>query len=327
MPISIAPLADSQLDDAYRISRAAWEIDVPDIPFASRTVFGKRVRHSWPGTGHERYLALLDGVPAGYLGMRLPLDDNRHMAHLEVLTAPESRRRGVGRALIEQAVTRCRALGRTHLVAQTTDQRPDGDAFAGALGAKPGLADTRSRLDLPPADQGRLDALLAEAWTHAADYRLVQWTRVPPTELLDDVAYLESRLNLDAPTGDLPIEQEQVDAEKIVATEEYLELIGRTSTHTGVRHGARLVAWTTVSGNSDDPGQTWQQITIVDPAHRGHRLGLIVKLENLRYLRRLQPDLRAIDTFNATANDHMLAINDALGFRRVDQWMQWQLTV
>jgi hypothetical protein len=99
--------------------------------------------------------------------------------------------------------------------------------------------------------------------------------------------------------------------------------------HGGVEHLAtgRLVAWTTLSGADDTPTHLWQHITIVDPPHRGHRLGMIVKLENLRHAREYRRQLTAIDTFNAAANEHMLAINVAMGFRAVDSWMQWQQTV
>ena len=68
----------------------------------------------------------------------------------------------------------------------------------------------------------------------------------------------------------------------------------------------------------------WQFLTVVDPAHRGHRLGLAVKLANLRYALGHEPALRVIDTWNAAANRHMIAINEALGFRPVDVWSKWQ---
>jgi len=45
------------------------------------------------------------------------------------------------------------------------------------------------------------------------------------------------------------------------------------------------------------------------------------KWTNLRHIR---PELTGIDTFNASANRHMLAINKAVGFRPVDSWIQRQ---
>ena len=113
---------------------------------------------------------------------------------VELQVLPAHRRRGVGRALFALARERAGEQGRNHLIGPTTGRHPDGAAFAGAMGALAGLEENRSRLDLHTADQGRLDALLAEAWTHADGYRLVQWIGMPPDEIIDDVAYLDSRL-------------------------------------------------------------------------------------------------------------------------------------
>jgi hypothetical protein len=89
----------------------------------------------------------------------------------------------------------------------------------------------------------------------------------------------------------------------------------------------RMIALTFVAGNDDTPSQAWQNLTLVHPEHRGHRLGLIVKLENLRYIRELRPELTGIDTINAAENERMLAINVAMGFRPADSWIEWQLTL
>jgi hypothetical protein len=75
------------------------------------------------------------------------------------------------------------------------------------------------------------------------------------------------------------------------------------------------------------PWHSEQHITLVDPGHRGHRLGLVAKLANLRYLTEHEPRVRAIDTWNAEVNRHMIAINEAMGFRAVDAWMAWQLEI
>ena len=61
--------------------------------------------------------------------------------------------------------------------------------------------------------------------------------------------------------------------------------------------------------------------------HRGHRLGLLVKIENVRHTLGSERDLRYIDTWNAAENTHMIAINEAIGFRAVDAWVDWQLEV
>ena len=77
----------------------------------------------------------------------------------------------------------------------------------------------------------------------------------------------------------------------------------------------RLVAWTLLDVYETAPWHAYQQITLVDPAHRGRRLGLLVKIENLLVRpRRTSRQLRVIDTFNAEANSYMIAINEAMGF-------------
>jgi GNAT superfamily N-acetyltransferase len=329
MPIAVVPFGPEHAADVYRLCRGAWLADVPDIPFASEAVFAAMMRRPLPGQETERYVALLDGAVAGHLRLRYPMADNLENVRLDLTTGLSHRRLGVGRALFDRAVERAVARGRKNLDGETIDRGPEGAAFATAMGAKTALAETRSRLDVPPPDQQRLDAVLDDARQHSTGYRLLQWTGVPQEEYLEDIAYLDSRFYTDSPMGDLVVEAEKVDPERVRAAEEQLIAVGRTAFHTAAVHEetGRLVAWTRITGDNDSPVQAWQQLTMVDPKHRGHRLGLLVKLENLRFIQAGRPELTGIDTFNASANEHMLAINDTIGFRRVDQWMQWLLTL
>jgi RimJ/RimL family protein N-acetyltransferase len=215
----------------------------------------------------------------------------------------------------------------------TAVQSPAGDVpgpiFAARTGADAALDEARSRLDVAGVDQGELDRLLKDAWGRADGYRLVQWTGRAPDDVVAAVAYLEGRLNTDAPTGDVAWEAEAVDAEQIRAIEAAREARLRRTHHSGVVHvaGGRLVGWTHLVLTGGQVRHAWQDTTIVDPEHRGRRLGLLVKIENLRYALRHEPGLQVIDTFNAAENAHMISINEAMGFRRVDMWMQWQLTL
>ena len=314
-------------EPAYEISRACTEFDQPDLPIDSLETFRASLEFPWPGNLFERYLGFLDGVPVGYLVLSLPQIDNLTIVNAEIEVLPSARRHGVGRVLHELAVERARAAGRKVLLGSTVQRQPDGAAFAVAVGAHPGLEDIHSRLDVRTVDQPRLDAMLAEAWTHAAGYRVVQWQGVPPDEIIDDVAYLESRLLADAPNGDLPLEPEKIDAERLRDGELQRAKRGRATFHTAALHDGRAVAWTIIAGTADEPAQAWQNTTLVDPEHRGRRLGTVVKLENLRYIRELRPGLEVIDTFNAASNQHMLRINRAMGFAAVETVINWQLTV
>jgi hypothetical protein len=62
------------------------------------------------------------------------------------------------------------------------------------------------------------------------------------------------------------------------------------------------------------PSWGFQELTAVTRPHRGHRLGLLVKTAMLELLAQAEPQLEFIMTGNAAANDHMIAVNEQLGY-------------
>ncbi|KXK62245.1 GCN5 family acetyltransferase [Micromonospora rosaria] len=339
MAITITPIrADdpAAIDEAYRIAVAAVAADIPDFPPLCPKRFTGNIRHPLPARVPIWALARLDGVPAGYLALDLYLIDNTDGSGLDLMVHPAYRRRGVGRALHEYAVRLLRERGRKWSLSSVVSTLPGGaprpeagTAFATAMGAVAALPEVRRRLDVTRLDQGALDAALAEARDRATGYRVVHWQQHTPPEYLADIAYLDGRLLMDAPLGDLVLEPQVVDAERIRGTERALDARGRRRYHHGALHvdSGRVVAWTTLDLGVSPSWHAFQQITIVDPEHRGRRLGLLVKVENLRYTLAHEPGLRAVDTFNAAANEYMIAVNERLGFRPVDAWADWQQTI
>jgi hypothetical protein len=57
---------------------------------------------------------------------------------------------------------------------------------------------------------------------------------------------------------------------------------------------------------------------------RGHRLGLALKVANLRLLQRERPDILSVTTYNAEVNAHMIGVNQRLGFRPVARLGEFQ---
>jgi GNAT superfamily N-acetyltransferase len=70
-------------------------------------------------------------------------------------------------------------------------------------------------------------------------------------------------------------------------------------------------------------GYQWD--TLVRSDHRGHRLGLLMKLANLRQVRERSPQTRFLNTWNAESNAPMVSVNERLGFVVVEAWEEWQL--
>jgi RimJ/RimL family protein N-acetyltransferase len=75
---------------------------------------------------------------------------------------------------------------------------------------------------------------------------------------------------------------------------------------------------TAVEADQDNPGWGNQQLTAVIRKHRGHRLGLLVKTAMLDWLAEAEPQLERIVTGNAAVNQHMISINDQLGYELLE---------
>jgi RimJ/RimL family protein N-acetyltransferase len=83
----------------------------------------------------------------------------------------------------------------------------------------------------------------------------------------------------------------------------------------GHEGGGELGGLTEVGVEADVPDWGFQELTAVARAHRGHRLGLLLKIAMQQWLAEAEPQLRRILTGNAGANEHMIAINEALGYQ------------
>ena len=100
--------------------------------------------------------------------------------------------------------------------------------------------------------------------------------------------------------------------------EETLARQGRTKYNTvALSATGEVVAYTDLATTVHEPGRAYQWGTLVHRAHRGHRLGVAVKVANLRLLQSERPDIVRLTTYNAEVNAHMIGVNEALGFRPV----------
>jgi RimJ/RimL family protein N-acetyltransferase len=178
-------------------------------------------------------------------------------------------------------------------------------------------------------DEGELDALV-KSGTDEMDsgYEIVTWIDRAPDHLVEGVARLVGRMSTDTPHGDSSWEPEVWDASRWREKEDDAFQSGRGRVAAGVIDGRdNLVAFTDIGVWKQDSSVAEQWNTIVDPDHRGHRLGLAVKMANLRHLRREVPRALRLETWNANDNYRMIAINELLGFRIVERVDEYQLTL
>lgn len=288
--------------------------------------------------------------PAAVLGtatLRLPLHDNLRTGAPSVIVAPAARRQGIGTALIEAVHAGAREEGRT--VLQGWSGVPDavaGDA-PGALASASGtgwvegthptarfctrhgyvLEQLEAHSVLTVSDGlRRADPLAAQAEAASSGYRVISWSGECPDEYVDALAGLYRAMSTDAPAADLDTEEQHWDVARIRAVEERTRAGGVTTITSVAQHVAsgELAGYTTIDHHPERPASATQDDTLVLRAHRGHRLGLLLKVANLRQVARLLPGVQRIHTWNAEENDHMLAINTALGFLPVSTESAWQ---
>ena len=62
-------------------------------------------------------------------------------------------------------------------------------------------------------------------------------------------------------------------------------------------------------------------------SHRGHRLGLLLKIDMMRWLAEAEPQLEVIETWNNADNGFMINVNEALGYRLSEMYATYELTL
>ena len=335
MRIKQVDLADADTIRAcFEVFLAAQRADEPDGPFFTERPFRGWLTTGWGGNPREVWLAEgpaegpAEGTVAGWCLLELPDLENLDLAEVTLVVHPAQRRRGIGRALLKHAAIRAAEHGRSVLTAPTR-LGGDGEAFARAVGAGQGLVDVQRVMDIRAAGDDELARLRASAEEKASDYSLVSWTGLVPEEFIEQAAGLFAALN-DAP-HDPETAPAVWDAQRVrERVNDLRPLYGLRIYSIAARHDAtgELAALTEVAVDPADPGWGHQMLTGVTRAHRGHRLGLLVKVAMAEWLQTAEPELDRIDTWNAESNQYMIAVNEALGYTilgRPGSW--WKLDV
>lgn len=272
--------------------------------------------------------AIEDDEVVGVNQVMLPLLDNQHLAFVEPLVPPQHRGRGVGTAVLVFAIRLVADKGRDTLMGEVNiplgADESEGSQFMVSQGFTAAISDLHRVLDVPLPAQW-LDELATSAAPHHGDYLLVSWDDVVPDEYLVGYCALRAAFNDEAPSGDLDSEAEVWDEARVRNGEDRARAQGRRQCCTAaLAPDGSMVALTELMTTLDIPGRGKQTGTLVLRVHRGHRLGLATKVENQRRFQTRFPDVRAVHSWNAEENAHMVAINDRLGFRPVERLVEMQ---
>ncbi len=172
----------------------------------------------------------------------------------------------------------------------------------------------------------RLAGLRDAAQAASAGYSLISWAGPMPEEHLEQVAAL-NRAGDDAPHD--PSHQELVwDAARVRATDERAAVHGVVPYTVMACHDAtgEPAGLTLVEVGPELPEWGFQALTAVARGHRGHRLGLRLKVAMLDLLARAEPRVTHILTSNAETNGHMIGINEMLGYHVIGKpERSWEL--
>jgi GNAT superfamily N-acetyltransferase len=315
MHIEQVDLADEkEIRACFEVYLAAQRVDEPGGPWFTGRPFEDWLTIGWSGNPREAWLATDQGSAAGWFRLELPDLDNLDQAYLELIVHPAERRSGLGLALLRQAAACAAAHGRTVINGAARDGSA-GEAFARWAGAEPGLAEIQRVLDVRQLEQDKLARLHRLAEQAAAAYAVVSWVGLVPDEFIEQAAAVYNAIN-DAPR-DAEIAPEEWTGQRV--RERINDLRPRLALRyytVAARHDGtgELAALTEMAVDPADPGWGHQMFTVVTAKHRGHRLGLLTKIAMLRLLATTEPQLERISTWNARVNEHMIAVNEAIGY-------------
>jgi RimJ/RimL family protein N-acetyltransferase len=320
--VEFGPEETGHLQAFVELRRAIDAADCPWEPQWTEYRQAAYMRNSWEGEPGRWFVAYDGDEPVGTASIDASDYDNLEMAQISVRVAPERRRRGLGGAMLHDLEGIAAEMGRPLFLLDGWD----GEAtlgFAAAAGYERKSAEIRRLQVVTDAPDPRL--IRDEALGRAGDYELLRIEGYAPDDLLPGLVELTAAIN-DAPVDDLEWEDEVYSAERVRAYERAQIESGYRFRRILSRHRptGELAGHTVVVVDTEQPTNAEQHDTSVVRAHRGHRLGLLLKAEMLLWLAGDEPQVERIYTNNAESNRYMIAVNERLGYRPVGRLVEFQ---
>lgn len=320
--IEFGPDDTGHLEAFLSVARAADAVDSPWEP--PRTAYRQAafMRHGWEGDPGRWFVGYDGDTPVAVASLDTSDYDNLEMAILQLAVAPDHRRLGHGSAVVTALEEVSLEIDRP-LVLLTAWESPGLDALAAGHGYARKSAEVRRLQVVAEAPDPR--PIRDGAARAATDYELIRVEGCTPPDLLPGVVEITRAIN-DAPMDDLDWEAEVYSPARIRAYEQAQVESGHRFRRVLARHrpSGELAGHTVVLVDTDQPTIAEQHDTSVVQAHRGHRLGLLLKADMLVWLAEDEPQLERIYTDNAESNRYMIAVNERLGYRPMGRRPEFQ---
>ncbi len=316
--VRVRPDDTALIAAVVELQNIAKRQDDPDSLDAIPELLSGYLRYGWDLEPGEMFVYFADGSDTlvGVLEIELPLRDNLHLVWASFTVHPEHRRLGHGTAILEEVLRRAREAGRNTIWLGTAEDDLGSRAFVERFGFGYASHDARRNQVLADVDRAELDRLHAEAFEAAADYELERGMAQTSDDVLEELVEVTAAIN-DAPMGDLTYEDEKFDLQRLKDVEMASAGRGNTMYRVWARHrdsgevgGHTVVVTHPLRKDHADQGDT-----AVSRKHRGHRLGLLLKIEMLRWLADVEPQIEKIETWNNADNSYMINVNEAIGYR------------
>ena len=183
-----------------------------------------------------------------------------------------------------------------------------------------------SFLDLPLEPVTLEQAYQAAVSASGAQYRIRAWSGPTPQDRIDDMITLHTRMSTDEPFAGLDSDEEPWTEARLASSDAAMQAGGQTGLTVAIEYlpTGQLVGFSDLVIPADRTRPAQQQDTLVLAEHRGHRLGMLLKLANLRALNAVEPLPPLISTCNAEENRYMLSVNEAVGFRPMGKAGAWR---
>jgi GNAT superfamily N-acetyltransferase len=326
----VSPDNPAQVAALVEIHNAAQRVDDPEAFDWLPEMAADELRYGWDMEPVEQFLYVPEGAdePVAALAIDLPKRDNLHLFWLEITVHPDHRRQGHGTAIMNEALRMAEQAGRHTLWVDTVMDDDGARKFVERFGFGYASHDARRRQWLAEVDQDKVTQLLGEAEAAAADYQVEHIVPPVPDETLQQMVEVTAAIN-DAPMGTLTFEDEVFDLGRLRDIETARERKGNRSYRVVARHRQtnEVGGHTQVVISPHRPQVGLQADTSVSRAHRGHRLGLLLKIDMMRWLAETEPQLEVLETWNNADNRFMIGVNELLGYRLSNTFATYELTL